>query len=156
MVADVYGGMERDDVASRLEMEFFDRVQTSRVTIFETNIRWPGNRLRSGAAAPGVQPGVQRPVNLRVAGTKRERQRLERLNELLRPSLLVQIVLEAPALESAPFVREYGDDVPRFDADVALGCVAGYRLGDWLRRCRRRCGFGRSDRHVRRAGRLHR
>ena len=65
-----------------------------------------------------------------VAGAQRERAAAataDRLDQLLRLLLLIEVVLQPPALQPRAAVGEHRDDVARFDADVALRRVADER-----------------------------
>src|SRR5262249_13205850 len=101
-----------------------------------------------------VQRGVESRVELAVRRTQRKGERLcgsVVFDELLRLSLLIQVFLEPPALETSAAVRENGDDIPSFDADISLGALANdcRRLSDGLRyrcRCRWRSSRGRLSR----------
>ena len=93
-----------------------------------------------GRAADRVQPVVHRRRRRIAAGAQRERQRLRRqvLDEFLRLLLLIEVVLQPPALEPRALVREDRDDVARLDAHVALGGVGDERRRERRGRLRRR------------------
>ena len=92
--------------------------------------------LGGGRAADGIERAVGRRGDLIVRRSQRERQRLGAelvLDELLRLFLLIEVVLQPPALEARAAIREHGDDVVGLDADVTLDRIPNHRLGRWSR-----------------------
>ena len=114
-----------NDVRRRIEPELFHRLKSGAVVVFEDQGRRRRGGCVGGRALDFVQSAVQCFRRSVVGNAERERQRLRAPelagDQLQGLSLLVPIVLEAPALETRAAVREDGDHLVGLDADVALG-----------------------------------
>src|SRR5207249_4688968 len=95
-------GAQRHDVRVGHEVERLDGLNSSGVSIFESQIERRADYLRRWRIGR-VQRRVQRVIELRVGRRDRKGQGLCGeliLDELLRVSLLIEILLEPPALEA--------------------------------------------------------
>ena len=108
-------------------MKFFDGVKARRCRGYSSGDRWCGyDGGRPVVAATAYNAPFSVAVT-RVVATQREWERcVGQLggNKLLRLLELIEIMLQAPALEARAAIGEHGDHVARFEADVAFAGLA--------------------------------